>query len=670
MVEKAKIDHEDQKTKREISCRDDNQSILKREVNIDSSAVNDFPYFSKKKIENTYCGKFIDINGNICFAIPMKDEHGVVWNFQYIDIDGIKLFSSGRAKGLFNEIFVDDEICYVCEGFATAVSIHKATGKTVVIAFSAGNIPFVTGIAVKKYKKTIICADNDAWGEKNTGMKAAKFVSDLYKLEYRFPTFKDNSTKPTDFNDLEIIEGIDAVKSAIQENPMSATMDDVIANFKGFYDFFYDDKTGKTFETPDYIGMSNALKTENVIKCSNSATYVYNDGYWRYVDSVGLDNIIFRLTNNHCKPNHFENFKKTIKANCFHDIENHHGKNEEMMINLKNGVVSLRDGALYPHSSKYFFKQIIPIEYDPTKGCPEWIRFLRFVFNNDDDLISFAQEIFGYVLVGGAPFLHKAFVLQGSGRNGKSTFLDILKQLLGEESYSTVSMAKLHKEFSAVRLIGKLANIVEETPDDEINSEIFKTMVGGGTVQVSYKGKDEFSSKINARFIFACNDMPIFKDKNVSMLDRLVFIPFGIYIPEKDRDTKIGEKLSAELPGILNWAIEGAKKIAKTRSINAPASCVNLKEEYREETDPLHSWFKEHIEPGVGVYANDLYISYKNDMEKNGNHPFSAPKFFKRFIKMCKMDSNLTGFVTEKKDKSDGKKTVRNLSFYNAIAYR
>jgi len=103
-------------------------------------------------------------------------------------------------------------------------------------------------------------------------------------------------------------------------------------------------------------------------------------------------------------------------------------------------------GELLPHSYKYMFKYCSPVEYSPTAECPLWEKFLMEVFNNNIELYDLAQRLFGYIIIGGRPFLHRAFCLYGNGRNGKSTFLDVLKAVLGKESYSVVSMAKLDKE--------------------------------------------------------------------------------------------------------------------------------------------------------------------------------------------------------------------------------
>jgi len=142
----------------------------------------------------------------------------------------------------------------------------------------------------------------------------------------------------------------------------------------------------------------------------------------------------------------------------------------------------------------------------------------------------------------------------------------------------------------------------------------------------------------NARFLFACNDLPVFKDKSIGLEDRIVFIPFDLYIKEEDRDTKLVDKLIQELPGILNWALAGAKTMVKERMIPKYVTTAKSKENYKMETDPLYSWFKTSVEVVAitekEITVTDAYNSYTLATEKNGNKAFSKDKFSKRFRKL------------------------------------
>lgn len=388
---------------------------------------------------------------------------------------------------------------------------------------------------------------------------------------------------------------------------------------------------------PQYKLMAEEIRDRKMLCYDDTLSLKFDGKKWNWLSKIALHNFIVNENKECIHPAHLDYFVKAIKSTCY--IEALGIKQPEGLINVNNGVIEIKTGKLLPHSHKNLFRYCAPVDFDPSAECPSWYNFLLEVFQRNLELCDLAQRLFGYVLIGGRPFLHRAFVLYGNGRNGKSTFLEILRAVIGTDAYSTVSMSKLDKEFSIVNIDGKLANIVEETPNDEINAEIFKTMVGGGEVQASHKGFDEYSFKCNARFIFACNDMPVFKDKSVGLEERLVFIPFNRYFTEEERDIKMVEKLLKELPGILNWALDGVKLIMGDPKIPDYEIIKTSKEEYRAETNPVYSWFNEEIEvcanaPEISVAS--IYRKYSDDAQENGNRPFSKDKFMKQFRSLVK----------------------------------
>lgn len=404
----------------------------------------------------------------------------------------------------------------------------------------------------------------------------------------------------------------------------------------GFYYrhvFPKDDGGVKIVDVPQYKLMADFCFDQKNMCFDDAESLSFDGKKWTWFSKNSLAHFIVRHNEECIKPAHIDGFTKMIKATCL--TSGIASKSSEGLINVNNGVIDVKSGELLPHSYEYLFKYCSPVDFSPFAECPLWDKFLLETFSSNLELIDLIQKMFGYIIIGGKPFLHRSFCLYGSGRNGKSTLLDVLKAVIGKDSYSTVSLAKLDKEFSIVALDGKLANIVEETPTEAINSEHFKNLVGGGEAQAAHKGFDEYKFPCNARFVFACNEMPNFLDRTTGLEDRLIVIPFERYIKEEDRDTEMSEKLLSELPGIFNWAIAGAKAIAKDRKLPRYQITMQTKEAYRQETDPLYAWFSEEIEitasPLRDVTSKELYEKYKNDAEDNGNKPYSKDKFGKRF---------------------------------------
>ena len=451
-------------------------------------------------------------------------------------------------------------------------------------------------------------------------VKVKKWLVENHTIFTPKPKTKPRSTT----EDLEVGKPIirDGMKTDDAGNPYEQV---------GFYYKYEEtDKKGnlKTKVVPQFRLMANhCADLKSMV--FDDAKWMRHDGkMWTHMSRTGLQNFITRENAKCIRPEHIDQFGKMIRSFCYSG--NYDFKETDGLINIANGVINVHTGELMPHSPEYKFEYCTDVAYEPGAECDAWGNFLCEIFQGNVELMDLAQRLFGYIMIGGAPFLHRAFVLHGSGRNGKSTFLEILRAIIGRKSYSVVSMGKLDKEFSIVNIEGKLANIVEETPTDEINAEIFKNMVGGGEVQAAHKGFDEYSFKCQARFVFACNEMPHFKDKSIGLEDRLVFIPFNRYFEDHERDTSILPKLMAELPGILNWAIEGAKMMLNSRSLPNYQTIVEMKEAYREETNPALAWLKEHVEvspAGQTVAFSDLYADYAAWCKANGHNAASSRKF-------------------------------------------
>lgn len=182
------------------------------------------PYLLKKKVE----AFGVRFHEGIC-VIPLKDTAGKLWSLQWISPDGTKRFlAGGRKKGCFHSIGVleDGKPIIVVEGYATGASVHMATQQVVVIAFDAGNLEPVIEKLKKAYPKSslLITGDDDRGRERNTGRTKAEEAAQRHNCRVVFPQFKNTETKPTDFNDLHVLEGLAVVKSQIHSPPQKKTL--------------------------------------------------------------------------------------------------------------------------------------------------------------------------------------------------------------------------------------------------------------------------------------------------------------------------------------------------------------------------------------------------------------------------------------------------------------
>ncbi|HUX80045.1 MAG TPA: toprim domain-containing protein, partial [Alphaproteobacteria bacterium] len=218
-IEKAKQDAEEERLRKY-----EETATLSLEKWDTLSETGTSPYLLKKKVE-AFGVRF----RNDILVVPLKDIAGKLWSLQWINPDGSKRFlTGGRKKGSFHSIGVleDGKPIIVVEGYATGASLYMATHQAVVVAFDAGNIEPVLEELKKAYPKSpiIIAGDDDNWKDINTGRTTAEAVALKHGCSIVFPSFKNTETKPTDFNDLYVLEGLAVVKSQIHSTPQKKTL--------------------------------------------------------------------------------------------------------------------------------------------------------------------------------------------------------------------------------------------------------------------------------------------------------------------------------------------------------------------------------------------------------------------------------------------------------------
>ena len=354
-----------------------------------------------------------------------------------------------------------------------------------------------------------------------------------------------------------------------------------------------------------------------------------------------------------CQPYWLPNILRILKTEA--QVDEKGLESPQGYVNLANGVLGIKDNIIEDHSKKYFFKYVTPISYDPEAQCPQFMKYLHETFEGDKDLIEATFQAYGYCLMGGEPFLHKAFFLSGAGRNGKSVWLHILRHLLGLENVSTVSISLLDRPFSVIQMDGKLANIVGEIPTGKkLDADLFKTAVGGEYLTAAYKGKDEFGLKINTRLVFAGNNLPVFGDTSSGMWEKLYIIPFDRYLEESERDPEIFNRLETELPGILNYSIWAAQGLLKSKKLVRCERVVRAVQEYREETDSVYDFWSEHVgilDDGMDkTYLKTLYNYYVEFCQENSKKALGRKHFSKRMQRIIKELGKCRNYIEFKRD--------------------
>ena len=179
-------------------------------------ATAEHPYLKKKKIESH--GTLTSEQGVL--IIPMQNTDGEPVTAQTITADGTKRFlHGGQAKGTWFQLGAPTQRVWITEGFATGATVHQATGDLTLVAFNCGNLKPVAQAARKRFPNASICiaADNDQWTDKNPGLSKATEAAAAVSATLKVPQFQDVSARPTDFNDLYLLEGLAAVREILTE---------------------------------------------------------------------------------------------------------------------------------------------------------------------------------------------------------------------------------------------------------------------------------------------------------------------------------------------------------------------------------------------------------------------------------------------------------------------
>lgn len=327
-------------------------------------------------------------------------------------------------------------------------------------------------------------------------------------------------------------------------------------------------------------------------------------------------------------------------------------------LNTPGGVIDLKSDALAPHDPKNYFTKITAVEYSENADCPRWTAFLDDIFGGDKDLIRYVQKAVGYSLTG-ATSEQCAFFLYGTGRNGKSTFLDIIRDIFGDyaANIQPETIMVRNSQGSAInsdiaRLKGaRLVTSVEPNEGVRINEGLLKQLTGDDTVTARKLYGDEFEFKPEFKLWMATNHKPVIRGTDTGIWRRIHMIPFTVQIPEEKIDRRLKYKLAAEMTGIFRWAVEGCLLWQK-EGLKMPRAVLEEVREYRREMDVISAFVEDKctVGKGLSVKSSQLFAAYLNWAEQNNEYRMSSTKFgmelAKRFEKVKGRGCNYYSGIT------------------------
>ena len=306
---------------------------------------------------------------------------------------------------------------------------------------------------------------------------------------------------------------------------------------------------------------------------------------------------------------------------------------DPMLLGVTNGVVDLRTGKLRSGKRSDLITMHIDLAFDDKASCPKWHKFLQDIFGGDKQLIEFVQRSVGYCLTGDTSE-QVLFMCYGTGANGKSTFLDVLRSVLGPYAYNLPFSAFELKARSSIpneiaALKGKrFVTAIETNESVELNEGRIKALTGSDPITARFLYQEFFTFEPRGKFWLAFNHKPKVSDDSPGFWRRVTLIPFMQQFSENTRDPELMKKLKAEAPGILNWAIEGALKW-RSQGLRAPEIVVTASERYRCDSDSVGEFLDDqcNANPTGQVTAAAMRDEYVRWAQANDEHPLDRKSF-------------------------------------------
>jgi P4 family phage/plasmid primase-like protien len=285
------------------------------------------------------------------------------------------------------------------------------------------------------------------------------------------------------------------------------------------------------------------------------------------------------------------------------------------------------------HTPQYFSTARLPYNYDKDARCPRWEAFLDDVMQGDSQRIELLQEWAGYLLTDSLRF-HKFLLLAGEGGNGKTVFTTLIEKMVGLENVSHIPLSLFGDKFSLASTLGKMLNSTSESSHgiNELCETMLKSYTSGDRMTFERKYREPLNAHPTAKIMISTNQLPNFADKSNGVWRRLLFVPFDKCIPADEQDPHLIDKLSAELPGIFNWAYRGLLKLLADGQFIEPRRCKMALAEYRRDTNPARVFLEENYTEGFefeGVPCGEVYQAYVAWCSQNGYRPLNASNFGK-----------------------------------------
>lgn len=375
------------------------------------------------------------------------------------------------------------------------------------------------------------------------------------------------------------------------------------------------------------------LQSDNIIKM-NGKLYIYRNGIYEcgdeYIEAAMIEHI----------PTLNQSKRKEVLSYLNLLVTKESAVADANLIAFNNGVLDIVNDTFTDFSPEYIITNKIPHNYFPGAQSDLLDRVMLKLACGDETVLKLLYQAVGYTFYRRNE-LRKSFFLLGEKRNGKSTFLDMVQTLLGEDNVSNLDLCEIGSQFRTAELVNRLANIGDDINDEWVsNTATFKKVVSGDVITVEKKGKDPFKLRSFAKFFFSANSLPrLGRGKDSSaVMDRLVVIPFDAKFSKQDADydpfIKYKLREEAVIEALIVKAIPALKEVlADQEFVQCDRVTENLVE-FEKSNNPILEFFDDLDEAD---YKNEpvktVYQKYATFCLSNNLQALSALEFQKQMKK-------------------------------------
>ena len=394
------------------------------------------------------------------------------------------------------------------------------------------------------------------------------------------------------------------------------------------------------------------MKNQYHIKRINGQLHVYDDGIYkagsRFIESKMVEVI--------------PTLKATQRTEVLKFLEITTPENSELSdayyIAFRNGLYDLKEDRMVPFSLDIVVTNVIPWDYNPDAYDELADRTLDKISCFDPEIRSLLEESIGYCFFRQNE-LSKTFILTGSGANGKSTYLDMVKHVLGRPNYVALDMDELAERFSTSSMFGKLANIGDDSNDDYLQGKAlsqFKRLTSGNDLKGELKGQDVFFFKPYIKMFFSFNALPRMKNKGFGAIKRrLVIIPFNAHFSKEDPDYDAGITWKLKTQSVAEYLIriglDGLKRVLEHQDFTESQKVKNEVDQFEKDNNPLLLFLEEVPEDEILNHSTkEVYARYDTFCNDNGFQRMAMQTFTKEVKKELKCD--------RKDTRIEGKKAI------------